>query len=84
MLTKALARYVFLETVLASGLMLVSSGCGGNDNEREFARTAAPGIPSDRPNESVRRPQGSDQNRHEVRAKTRRPQQGGRGKESCG
>jgi hypothetical protein len=51
MLTKALARCIFLEAI-ASGLMLVSSGCGGNDNEREFARTAAPGIPSDRPNES--------------------------------
>jgi hypothetical protein len=39
--------------ILGSTAMLVCLGCGGNDNEREFARTAAPGLPSDHPGESV-------------------------------
>jgi hypothetical protein len=34
-------------------LTLSLSGCGGsNENERENARTAAPGIPAENPNES--------------------------------
>ena len=38
---------------LAFYVALSCLGCGGaNENERENARTAAPGIPSENPNES--------------------------------
>jgi hypothetical protein len=37
---------------LGLAMTLAISGCGGNENERENARTAAPDLPPENPNES--------------------------------
>lgn len=41
-----------LVSMMLGGLIALP-GCGGSDNEQENALTAAPGIPSANPNESV-------------------------------
>lgn len=52
-MTKLIVRCM-ISGLAAFGLYMTLSlpGCGGNDNERENALTAAPGIPAENPNES--------------------------------
>lgn len=75
-MAKSITRSALLG-LAACGLCITLSlpGCGGNENERENALTAAPGIPAENPNESFAehrsRTKGSSKQQEKIEARSK-------------